>query len=73
MTSTEYPLTTPAEWPRVGPITGVQLTSRGQKTPVFPGLFVESTRYRPGPFASKSARIAPIIPFMGWIHHPDAP
>ena len=44
---------------RQGPITGVPLTSRGQKTPVFPGLFVESTRYRHGPFASKSARIDP--------------
>ena len=32
---------------------------------MFPGLFVESTRYRPGPFASKSARIAPIIPLYG--------
>ena len=42
-----------------GLITGVPLTSQVQKTPAFPGLFVESTRYRPGLFASKSARIDP--------------
>ena len=53
-------------WAPVGLISGVALTSQGQKTPMFPGLFVESTRYRPGPFASKvGSNRPPTISVMG--------
>ena len=41
----------------LGPITGVRLTSQGQKTPVFPGAFRRTTSLSRWGFAPESARI----------------